>query len=262
MQVSRSGYYRYKKSPKLDKDAKLIVEVKELHAKTNKTYGSRRMSKYLQKKNYKVGRYKARSLMRKAGIECKQRRRYKVTTRSNEKLPVAENILNRKFSVTKPNRVWMADITHIWTKEGLLYLAAVLDAYSRRVVGWSLANHMKQSLVKDALVMALERRQPQEDLLHHSDRGSQYSCVSYQNLLRVFGITVSMSRKGNCWDNAVMERFFGSLKSERTYNKKYLTREKAKADIIDYIEMFYNSQRLHSTLGYLSPINYESKISL
>ena len=262
MQVSRSGYYRYEKSPKLDKDAKLIVEVKALHAKTNMTYGSRRISKYLQGKNYNVGRYKARSLMRKAGIECRQRRRYKVTTQINAKLPVAENILNRAFAVTRPNRVWMADITHIWTQEGWLYLAAVLDAYSRRVVGWSLANHMKQSLVKDALVMALGRRHPQENLLHHSDRGSQYACFSYQNLLRVAGITVSMSRKGNCWDNAVMERFFGSLKSERTYDKKYLTREQAKADVIDYIEMFYNSQRLHSTLGYLSPINYESKISL
>jgi len=235
------------------------VQVKILHEKTNMTYGSRRIVKYFQEKKYKIGRYKVRSLMRKAGIECRQRRRYKVTTRCNTKFPVAENILNRKFTVARPNRVWMADITYIWTREGWLYLAAILDAYSRRIVGWSLANHMGQSLVKDALVMALGRRKPQKNLLHHSDRGSQYTGSDYQVLLEKAGITVSMSRKGNCWDNAVMERFFGSLKSERVDSKKYITREEAKADVIDYIEMFYNSERLHSTLGYVSPLHYESK---
>ena len=221
-------------------------------------YGSRRMLKYLQSKNYNIGRYKVRSLMRKAGIECKQRRRYKVTTNSDRKLPVAENILNRKFTVERPNCVWLADITYIWTQEGWLYLAAVLDIFSRRIVGWSLANHMRQDLVKDALKMALGRRQPQKQLLHHSDRGSQYAGSDYQALLKASGLTVSMSRKGNCWDNAPMERFFGSLKSERTDGQKYRTREYAKGDIINYIEMFYNSQRLHSTLNYLSPMQYEA----
>ena len=207
--------------------------------------------------NYKVGRYKARSLMRKAGIECKQRRRYKVTTQSDSRLPVAENILNREFAVTQLNRVWLADITYIWTNEGWLYLAAVLDAFSRRVVGWSLANHMRASLVKDALGMSFRRRKPNNNLLHHSDRGSQYASFDYQALLKSAGITVSMSRKGNCWDNSVMERFFGSLKSERTNGQKYITREQAKAGVIDYIEIFYNSHRLHSTLGYISPMQYE-----
>jgi len=223
------------------------------------TYGSHRIVKYFQEKKCKIGRYKVCSLMRKAGVECRQRRRYKATTRYNPNRPVAENILNRKFAATRPNRIWMADITYIWTREGWLYLAAILDAYSRCVVGWSLANHMRQGLVKNALVMALGRRRPQENLLHHSDRESQYTGSDYQALLKEAGITVSMSRKENCWDNAVMERFFGSLKSERVDSKKYITREEAKADVIDYIEMFYNSERLHSTLGYVSPIHYESK---
>lgn len=234
-----------------------MVEIKAIHKKSNMTYGSRRIAKHLQNNNYKIGRYKTRSLMRRAGIECKQRRKYKVTTRSDSKLPVAENILNRGFSVAKLNRVWLADITYIWTNEGWLYLAAVLDACSRRVVGWALTNHMRKSLVADALVMALGRRNPGNGLLHHSDRGSQYASYDYRDLLQSAGITVSMSRKGNCWDNAVMERFFGSLKSECVDGKKYITREQAKADVIDYIEMFYNSHRLHSTLGYVSPAHYE-----
>ncbi len=260
LKVTRSGYYRYEKTPKSNKDEKLIVEIKVLHNKTNRSYGSRRIAKHLQVNNYKIGRYKARSLMRKAGIECKQRRRYRITTQADAKLPVAENILNRCFAVEKPNKVWMGDITPVWTFEGWLYLAAILDAYSRRIVGWALADHMRKELVGDALKMALGRRQPTETLLHHSDRGSQYASSDYQTSLQAAGITASMSRKGNFWDNAFMERFFGSLKYERTDDKKYLTREQAKADIIDYIEMFYNSQRLHSSLGYLSPLHYENKL--
>jgi len=184
LRVTRSAYYRYEKAPRANKDEKLMVEIRALHVKTNKAYGSRRMSKYLQMKNYKIGRYKARSLMRKAGIECKQRRRYRITTQSDARLPVAENILNRGFSVAQPNRVWLADITYIQTQEGWLYLAAVLDVYSRRIVGWALADHMRQSLVGNALIMALGRRKPKKDLLHHSDRGSQYASFDYQALLQ------------------------------------------------------------------------------
>jgi transposase InsO family protein len=260
LKVTHSAYYHHLKKPKSDKEERLIVEVRAIHKKSNMAYGSRRISKQLQMNDYKIGRYKARSLMRKAGIECRQRRRYKITTNSDARLPVAENILNRAFMVARPNQVWLADITYVWTQEGWLYLAAVLDACSRRVVGWSLTNHMRVSLITDALTMALGRRKPSNDLMHHSDRGSQYASLDYQELLKSKGITVSMSRKGNCWDNAVMERFFGSLKSERIYGKKYMTREQAKADIIDYIEMFYNSHRLHSTLGYVSPMHYEREI--
>ena len=199
--------------------------------------------------------------MRKAGIECKQRRRYKVATLSHHKHPVAANLLNREFTVSLPNKVWVADITYLWTHEGFVYVAAILDLCSRRVVGWAIDKHMKLELIDRALKMGLGRRKPAAGLMHHSDRGSQYASNGYQSLLNQEGIVVSMSRKGNCWDNAVMERFFGSLKSECTDHQKYLTQEEAKQDVIDYIEMFYNSQRLHSSLGYVSPLQYEKQFS-
>jgi putative transposase len=260
MNVTRSGYYSYLKKPHREgkaKDLQLIVKVREIAKRSKGTYGSRRIVKSLQTENFKVSRYKVRSLMRQANIECKQRRRYKVTTKTNPRMPVEENKLNREFHVEKPNRVWVTDITYLRTKEGWLYLAAVLDLFSRRIIGWSLAKHMRAELVNNALEMALARRQPETKLMHHSDRGTQYTSHEYRNKLSKLGIEVSMSRKGNCWDNAVMERFFGSLKSELTDNKVYHTREEAKADVINYIEIFYNCQRLHSTLGYLSPMQYE-----
>lgn len=260
MQVQRSGYYGYVKKlkqPWIDADAPLLVEVKALDQLSRSSYGSRQISKNLKAKGYAVGRHRARTLMRKANIACKQRRRYRVTTQSQHTLPVAANTLNRNFSVAAPNRVWVADITCLWTHEGWLYIAAVLDLFSRRIVGWAIAQHMRGELIGDALQMALGRRRPQKGLTHHSDRGSQYASADYQAALKSAGIIVSMSRKGNCWDNAVMERFFGSLKSERTDQIIYSTREEAKLDIIDYIEMFYNSQRLHSTLGYVTPLQFE-----
>lgn len=265
MQVSRSGYYGYLKRKQHDKHSledKLLLEVKAIAQESRNSYGSRRMAKQLQSKGYAVNRYAARSLMRKAGIECKQRRRYRVTTQSKHGLPVAQNVLKREFNVPTPNRVWVADITYLWTLEGWLYVAAVIDLFSRRVVGWSMAEHMKESLVNEALQMGLQRRQPPEGLLHHSDRGVQYASTTYQAKLKSAGITVSMSRKGNCWDNAVMERFWGSLKSERTEGQIYVTREQAKADVIDYIEMFYNCRRLHSTLNYQSPMQFEKQFLL
>ena len=220
------------------------------------------MSMALQSKGYAIGRCAARTLMRQAGIECKQRRRHRITTDSQHQRPVAENVLNRAFDVQKPNRVWVSDITYLWTMEGWLYIAAVLDLFSRRVVGWAVAHHMRETLVLDALSMALSRRRDTRDLLHHSDQGKQCASERYQTLLKACGITLSMSRKGNCWDNSVMERFWGSLKSERTDNQTYLTRTQAKADVIDYIEMFYNSRRLHSYLGYVSPMKFEQQFLL
>jgi putative transposase len=260
LQVTRSGFYRYvqqHKSLKPSMEALWIAEIKALHIRSRGSYGSRQMAKNMQAKGYPIGRYAARTLMRRAGVECKQRRRYKVTTLSQHKQPVAENLLNRAFHVAAPNHVWVADITSLWTQEGWLYIAAVLDLFSRRVVGWAVAAHMQETLVSAALSMALGRRQPSAGLLHHSDRGSQYTSHPYQACLKKAGIRVSMSRKGNCWDNSVMERFFGSLKSERTDDQRYETREEAKRDVIDYIEMFYNSQRLHSTLGYITPLQFE-----
>jgi putative transposase len=265
MEVSRSGYYNYlkrKPSKKQMLETKLVIEVKALAKESRNSYGSRRMAKHLQAKGYKVGRYAARTSMRKAGIECKQRRRYRITTQSKHNCVVAKNILNREFTVSAPNHVWLSDITYLWTLEGWLYIAAIIDLFSRRVVGWSMAAHMRETLVNEALQMALGRRQPKQGLLHHSDPGVQYASDNYQSALRIAGITVSMSRKGNCWDNSVMERFFGSLKSERTNNTIYKTREEAKADVIDYIEMFYNSKRLHSTLNYVTPMQFEKQFLL
>lgn len=265
MDVSRSGYYSFIKRPKSAKGVytnQLLIEVKALSKESRNSYGSRMMSKRLQAKGYAVGRYAARSLMRQADIFCKQRRRYRVTTRSHHDLPVADNVLNRQFTATEPNQIWLTDITYLWTQEGWLYCAAVLDVFSRCIVGWAIDHHMREELVQNALQMALGRRQPKEGLLHHSDRGVQYASKHYQSALKNAGCIVSMSRKGNCWDNAVMERFWGSLKSERTYGKIYFTREQAKSDVIEYIEMFYNNIRPHSTLEYLSPVQFENKFLL
>jgi len=257
MQVSRSGYYRCINQKKPIESPELIDEVKAVAQQSHYSYGSRRMSKQLRAKGYEVGRYQARTLMRKAGVECRQRRRYRVTTVSTHRLAIAENTLNRAFTAEHANQKWVADITSLWTQEGWVYLAAILDLFSRRIVGWAVADHMRESLVASALEMALKRRRPGPGLLHHSDRGAQYASHAYQAYLRKAHIHVSMSRKGNCWDNSVMERFFGSLKSERTSHTLYHTRQEAKADMIDYIEMFYNSQRLHSSLGYVTPLKFE-----
>lgn len=260
MEVRRSAFYRYlhkKSKPTIDPDIKLIIELKALHKMSKKSYGSRRMAKALSEQGGKTGRFKARRLMRQNGIACKQRRRYKITTKNNPASIVADNILNRNFCVEKPNSGWVSDITCVWTAEGWLYLAAVLDLFARRVVGYAMADNTHTDLIEKAFVMAKSHRRPLVGFLHHSDRGSQYTSQQYQQRLNASGAIISMSRKGNCWDNAVMERFFGSLKSERTEDENYATRAEAKADIIDYIETFYNKQRLHSTLNYMSPMAYE-----
>jgi len=259
MEVSRSGYYIYlkNKAKKLGLNIKIISELKILHRISNRSYGSRRMAKAISAQGYKVGRYKIRRLMQENGISCKQRRRYTVTTQSKHDLKTAKNVLNRNFSVKKPNSAWVADITYLWTNEGWLYLAAVLDLFSRKVVGWSMSDNMQANLVERAFTMATSSRRPLSGFLHHSDRGIQYASKQYQQVLKRSGAIVSMSRKGNCWDNAVMERFFGTLKSERTDNKRYVTRAEAKTDVAHFIEIFYNNQRLHSTLNYMSPVQYE-----
>ena len=264
LQVSRSRYYQYLKTSQQGNSASeqtLLLEIKGLDKLSRSSFGSRQMSKHLNAKGYAVGRYKVRKLMKKAGISCKQRRRYKVTTDSNHAHAIAANHLNREFRVSAPNRVWLTDITYLWTAQGWLYIAAVMDLFSRRIVGWAIDTHMRTELVESALEMALCRRHPLSSLMHHSDRGVQYASHHYQMLLKQAGITVSMSRKGNCWDNAVIERFWGSLKSERMNHQIYQTREEAKADIIDYIEMFYNCKRLHSTLNYVTPMQFENNFS-
>lgn len=262
MGVSRSGYYKYLKNRHekiIDPDFALIAKVREIHSETDGTYGSRRMSKKLRKDGNDIGRCRARSLMNKANVKVTHRKKFKITTDSNHKLPVAPNLLNRQFTVQKADTVWCADITYLWTMQGWLYLAVIIDLYSRKIVGWAMSNRMKSSLVEQALCMAYLHRRPGKGLIHHSDRGSQYAGTEYQKLLRGYGMICSMSRKGDCWDNAVVESFFHTLKTERTSGALYRTRDEARSDVIDYIEMFYNSRRLHSFIGYNSPNDFEKE---
>jgi len=265
MVVSRSGYYKYLKTKhenKMDPDFELIANVRQIHSNTRGSYGSRRMSGQLRDDGYDVGRYRARSLMKKAGVSVKRRKKFKITTDSNHKLPVAPNILNRQFKIERPDTVWCTDITYLWTVQGWLYLAVVLDLYSRKIVGWAMSNRMTAPLVKEALLMAYWRRKPEKGLIHHSDRGSQYAGNEYQELLEQYGMVCSMSRKGDCWDNAVVESFFHSLKTEWITDILYKTRDEVRSDVIRYIEMFYNSQRLHSFLGYKNPNVFENNFPL
>jgi transposase InsO family protein len=200
--------------------------------------------------------------MRHDGLRAKTVKQWRVTTKSAHRLPVVANTLDRQFTVSQPNRVWAGDLTYIWTLEGWLYLAVLLDLYSRRVVGWAMGPRLTGALTVQALRMALTTRQPTTGLLHHSDRGSQYAAGPYQQLLTTHGITASMSRTGNCWDNACVESFFGTLKRERVYPQRYATRSEATQDIFEYIEVFYNRQRRHSTLGYRSPVEIEARVAV
>jgi putative transposase len=253
MRVSRSGFYDWKDREPDERRLALCDRVLAIHERTRGSYGSRRMAAELRRQGFAVGRYQARCLMREAGVAVRQRRRWVATTVREERDPVAPNLLARAFEVAKPNTCWVADITAIWSAEGWLYLAAVLDLHSREVVGWAMDAQMPTALTLRALEMAVQRRRPAAGLLHHSDRGSQYTAKAYQQRLVEFGMRASMSRKGNCWDNAVMERFFGTLKSEWTDGQHYQTRDDARKDVIAFIEMEYNSSRLHSYLGYRSP---------
>jgi putative transposase len=261
LEVSRSGYYDYVKTQSTDAvpdDLDLLTRIKAIHAETGQCYGSRRMTKALQAEGYQVGRYKVRRLMKDAGVSVRRRSTRKPqTTDSRHGYGVAPNVLNREFDVAQPNEAWVGDITYLWTQEGWLYLAVLLDLYSRKVVGWSLSSHVDTELVQGALEMAIGRRHPEAGLIHHTDRGSQYASHAYRDMLSQNGMVCSMSGKGDCLDNAVAERFFGSLKRERTSHRNYETRQEARDDVIDYIEMFYNSTRLHSYLGYTSPNKYE-----
>jgi putative transposase len=260
--VGRSGYYDYverQKTTGLDaEELRLRARVRAIHTETGQSYGSRRMAKQLQDEGLAVGRAKARRLMKQAGVEVKRRlRRRPQTTDSRQGYGVAPNLLDRGFDVDRPTAAWCGDITYLWTDEGWLYLSVLLDLYSRKVVGWAMSDRIDTTLVANALKMAVGRRNPAQGLLHHSDRGSQYAAQVYRGLLSDYGIECSMSRKGECLDNAVAERFFGSLKREWTAHRCYATRQAARDDVIDDIERFYNSRRKHSYLGYVSPNEYE-----
>jgi transposase InsO family protein len=231
--------------------------IEDIHKSSRGTYGSPRILAELKGLGFKCSQKRIERLMKKHGIRAKTRRKFKVTTDSKHDLPVASNVLKRNFSPNRPNAVWGGDITYVWTKEGWLFLAVMIDLWSRQVVGWSMDERMTRELTLNTLKMAINRRNPEEGLLHHTDRGSQYASADYQKLLKAHKMICSMSRRGNCWDNAVVESFFHSLKTEMVYWEEFETREEAQRKIFEWIEVFYNRQRRHSTLGYLSPMNFE-----
>jgi len=258
--VQRSAYYDRRDQPVRvipPQELALRRRMKELFRASRDSLGSRTLMKNLREEGFDIGRDRTRRLMKSLNLKVKQKRKYKATTDSKHNLPVAENVLNRQFVPQGPNQVWGTDITYLWTQQGWVYLAVVIDLYSRRVVGWSMDRRMQKSLVIRALLMAINLRQPPPGLLHHSDRGSQYASHAYQALLKQHGMICSMSRKGNCWDNSPVERFFSSLKREWTGDRLYRTRQEAMADVREYVAVYYNSKRLHSTLGYKTPMNYE-----
>jgi len=262
--VAQSTYYDWKnRGPRVIPPEELVLRrrMKELFVASRESLGSRTLMENLRLEGFDIGRDRTRRLMKSMNLKVKQKRKYKATTDSKHSLPVAENLLDRQFYPEAPNQLWGSDITYLWTREGWLYLAVIIDLYSRRVVGWCIDNRMTQSLVIRALMMAVNLRRPPPGLVHHSDRGSQYASNAYQELLRQHKIICSMSRKGNCWDNAPVERFFSSLKREWTGDRLYHTRQEAIADVREYVAVYYNAKRLHSTLGYKTPMDYENGLN-
>jgi putative transposase len=258
--VSPAGFYAWLQRPPSEQQHRrdaLLVEIRAVHAEVKERYGSPRIHAELQANGVPCCVNTVAKLMHDNDIRAKTARKFRNTTDSNHSLPVAENLLDRQFDPTGPNEKWVGDITYLPTREGWLYLAVIEDLYSRKVVGWAMADHMQSRLVVDALEMAVTRRLPGEGLLAHTDRGSQYASDHYQRLLKKHGIECSMSGVGQCWDNAPMESFFASLKKELIHHEDYQTRAEARASIVEYIEVFYNNRRRHSSLGYVSPAAYE-----
>ena len=261
LHVSRAGYYAARRRTKNPAICVASVQVKAAFVANQRCYGSRRIVDELQVQGIAMGRYKVRRLMREAGLKPVWKRKFVNTTDSKHDLPVADNLLNRQFNPPQPDQAWTSDITYIRTKTGWLYLAAVMELHSRKIIGWAMSPAMPAELVCRALRMALGQRQPGAGLILHSDRGSQYASHEYQTLLKQHGIICSMSRLCNCWDNAVMERFFLSLKVERVWQREYANQMEATKDVTDYIVGFYNCQRRHSALGNLAPIDFENQFA-
>lgn len=260
LQVSVNGFRAWLRGGSPDRkrltDAQLVALMGGIQAEVKCAYGSPRMLDELRGRGFRVGKARVERLMREHGMRARHKRRFKATTDSKHSLPVAPNLLERDFTPAAPNRSWSADLTYVWTDEGWLYLAVVLDLFNREVVGWAIKQRMSADIVIDALTMAWFRRHPEPGLIHHSDRGSQYASHAFQAKLSEYGMHCSMSRKGNCWDNAPTESFFNSLKNERVHGQRYRTRQEAIADVFEYIEVFYNRSRRHSTLGSRSPIQF------
>jgi len=264
--VSRGGFYTWLTRPRSQRsrsDEELGAKVRASFFASDRTYGARRVWRDLLAEGVSCGLHRIERLMRLQALKARpRRRRLPPDLGERQVAAVAANVLDRTFAASAPNRKWIADFTYVWTAEGWLYVAVVIDLFSRRVVGWSMSAEMTAQLVTDALVMAIWRRGKPDALLHHSDRGSQYTSEQFQKLMADHGIICSMSRSGNVWDNAAMESFFSSLKTERTARKTYRTRDQAKADVFDYIERFYNAKRRHSTIGYRSPMEFEMQAGL
>jgi putative transposase len=260
--VSRSGYYAWRKRPRsarVKQDARLRVEIAASHSASRRTYGSPRILRDLREEGHCVSRKRVARLMRELGLEGRRKRRFRATTDSKHRFSVAPNVLMRDFDVEAPNTAWVTDITYLATLEGWLYLAVILDLFSRRVVGYAMSERIDRALVLEALRKALVQRPGTRDLIHHSDRGSQYASHDYRDALDQAGITCSMSRRGDCWDNAVAESFFGTLKMELLYELPLQTRSATHSAVADYIEAFYNVRRRHSSLDYRSPVEFELK---
>jgi putative transposase len=265
LEVSRSGYYHWLGRPKSARDKRreeLAAKIKTIVVENRGVYGSPRVFKILGAQGESVCENTVAKVMKTAGIQARRKKRFvPSTTHSNHLQPVMANVLDRQFKADLPNQKWAVDITYIPTVEGWMYLAGVMDLCSRMIVGWSMANHMKTELVSDALQMALAKRSPAKGLLHHSDRGVQYASEDYLQLLRSHSIESSMSGKGDCWDNAAMESFWSTLKTELVHHEKYQTHDRARASIFEYIEVFYNRKRLHSSIGYVSPETFEASLN-
>ena len=260
LDVSESGYRSWKHGGRPQRkrltDGQMLALIQAIHAEFKGAYGSPRMVRELRLRGFPASKERVERLMQENGIKAKHKRRFKVTTDSKHNLPIAPNLLERNFTPDAPNQAWTSDITYLWTDEGWLYLAIVIDLFNREVVGWSLKPRMTADIVTDALTMAWFRRKPAAGLIHHSDRGSQYASHVFQAKLKEYGMVCSMSRKGNCWDNAPTESWFGSFKNERVYGERFGTRGELIAMTFEYIEVFYNRKRLHSTLGYKSPMQF------
>lgn len=265
LRVSRSGYYAWRGRPRSNQEARreeLARKIQAVHQQSRRVYGSPRVCKALQAEGQRVCENTVARVMRQQGIRAKTKKTFVPrTTESLHEQPVAENLLNREFTADRPNQKWVTDITYIPTDEGWLYLAGVMDLFSRKIVGWSMAEHLRTDLVSEALRMAIARRQPGAGLLHHSDRGIQYASDAYQQLLQAHRMEASMSRRGDCWDNACAESFWGTLKTELVNHEHYASRDAARQSIFEYIEVFYNRNRLHSSLGYQSPEAFEASLN-
>jgi transposase InsO family protein len=262
LQVSRAGYYHWTKritSYRYLEDRKLLDIIRYHYNRSRGTYGLPRIYASIRKEGLKVNKKRVARIMRVNNIRAKTKKRFKVTTRQNSRAKASENMLKGNFSSEQENRIWTSDITYLWTKQGWLYLAVVMDVYSRKIVGWSLGSSLSKQLVIKALMMAIIHRKPEAGIIFHSDRGSQYTSNSVRELLKIYQMTQSMSSSGNCYDNAITESFFHTLKIELIFWNRYQNREQAKRSIFEYIEVFYNRERLHSSIGYLSPVEFEMK---